>query len=403
MRRRFRRIRAGRGVNAMLVINGDRSRIPATEKTVLHWLRSWHGEHMIAGVAISGCYIGDHRRRHTRNATEADLVVITPHACVAIEVKGITAPISGELSCPANGPWSMPGITGDPVHIRRSDANPFDQVGASTFNLKNLAKQLGIDAFVSGLVLVLPHPGCTLALAKTDLRTGIDVVVGNPGDLRAWFHTTVNRRASWDAEQAHAVLTALNFGHAVTVYDLIAEGFPGQAAQPADAKPAPPLRQQRSPRPDLGQDLWPDHRVVARAPVRRAIPRSTTPPAWAPIAARFKDRPRPDHAFYPQFTAASPPDFAPPPKRRWPRQSDGQMPAAVEKLAAIGVIAILICGFWLFVRHSADPAPARSTEPELTQASFQAPPAAVGEVPGQQTPPPASRGIECFPFQSGCS
>jgi len=70
----------------MLVVNGDRSGIPPTERIVLDWLRTWNGAYTIGGVAISGCYLPD--RRRGRRATEADLVVITPHACVVIEVKG---------------------------------------------------------------------------------------------------------------------------------------------------------------------------------------------------------------------------------------------------------------------------------------------------------------------------
>ncbi|WP_067464028.1 nuclease-related domain-containing protein [Nocardia amamiensis] len=68
----------------MLVIN-ERTTAPRSEQRVLDWLRSWTGQYVIVGLAISGCYVPDRNRKG--EAQEADLVVITPRAAVVIEVK----------------------------------------------------------------------------------------------------------------------------------------------------------------------------------------------------------------------------------------------------------------------------------------------------------------------------
>ncbi|WP_255528297.1 hypothetical protein [Nocardia sp. XZ_19_369] len=39
----------------------------------------------------------------------------------------------------------MPEIDGDPVHVRRNDLNPLNQLSEQTFKLKKLASGLGID------------------------------------------------------------------------------------------------------------------------------------------------------------------------------------------------------------------------------------------------------------------
>ncbi|MFE3052441.1 hypothetical protein [Nocardia sp. NPDC059239] len=213
------------------------------------WLRIWNGDYRIGGIAISGCYIPDRRPGTSSNATEADLVIITPQLCVVIQVEGLTEPVDGQMTCPADGPWTHSAIEGPPVHVRRNDTNPLDRVSAGTVNLKNLTRQDRIgDTFVSGLVLVTPPDGHTLTLATTWMPTGIDVRVGTLSDLRLWFYIRAARRPPvWTAEQVHALLRALNLADTVSFADLAAEGFacaapsPSPAAGARSARPAPTL------------------------------------------------------------------------------------------------------------------------------------------------------------------
>ncbi|MFE7745785.1 NERD domain-containing protein [Nocardia sp. NPDC057455] len=209
----------------MLVIN-ERTTAPRSEQRVLDWMRSWTGQYVIVGLAISGCYLPDRERRD--ETQEADLVVITPRAAVVVEVKGtVPEATSGVLSVQANGRWRLSGYAGDPIHVRDHDSSPFDQVTNNVFNLKALVRKHNADAFVDGLIVLVPPKDSNLTLNIESRRRGCAVVLGaGQADLRAWFHRTASRKLIWTAERTHALLTDLNLGDQVTVDDLAADGFP---------------------------------------------------------------------------------------------------------------------------------------------------------------------------------
>ncbi|WP_280248116.1 NERD domain-containing protein [Nocardia abscessus] len=209
----------------MLVIN-ERTTAPRSEQRVLNWMRTWTGQYVIVGLAISGCYLPERDRED--ETQEADLVVITPRATVVIEVKGaVPEATTGVLSVQANGRWRLSGFAGDPIHVRDHDSSPFDQVTSNVFNLKALVRKHNAEAFVDGLIVVVPPEDSNLTLNVESRRRGCGVVLGTtPVDLRAWFHRTASRKLIWTAERTHALLTDLNLGDQVTVDDLVADGFP---------------------------------------------------------------------------------------------------------------------------------------------------------------------------------
>ncbi|MBF6466390.1 NERD domain-containing protein [Nocardia beijingensis] len=209
----------------MLVIN-ERTTAPRSEQRVLDWMRTWNGQYVIVGLAISGCYLPDRERKD--ETQEADLVVITPRAAVVVEVKGtVPEAASGVLSVQANGRWRLSGYAGDPIHVRDHDSSPFDQVTNNVFNLKALVRKHNAEAFVDGLIVVVPPKDSNLTLNIESRRRGCAVVLGaGQADLRAWFHRTASRKLIWTAERTHALLTDLNLGDQVTVDDLAADGFP---------------------------------------------------------------------------------------------------------------------------------------------------------------------------------
>ncbi|MEU6191839.1 NERD domain-containing protein [Nocardia sp. NPDC047038] len=211
----------------MLVIN-ERTTAPRSEQRVLDWMRSWTGQYVIVGLAISGCYLPDRERKD--ETQEADLVVITPRAAVVVEVKGtVPEATSGVLSVQANGRWRLSGYAGDPIHVRDHDSSPFDQVTNNVFNLKTLVRKHNAEAFVDGLIVVVPPKDSNLTLNIESRRRGCAVVLGaGQADLRAWFHRTASRKLIWTAERTHALLTDLNLGDQITVDDLVADGFPAE-------------------------------------------------------------------------------------------------------------------------------------------------------------------------------
>ncbi|MGQ4601047.1 NERD domain-containing protein [Nocardia sp. R6R-6] len=211
----------------MLVIN-ERTTAPRSEQRVLNWMRGWTGQYVIVGLAISGCYLPDRERED--ETQEADLVVITPRAAIVVEVKGTVAEaLSGILTVRANGRWRLSGFEGDPIHVREQDRSPFDQVTNNVFNLKELVRKHQADAYVDGLIVVVPPRESTVTLNVESRRKGCGVVLGNtPGELRAWFHRTASRKLIWTAERVHALLGDLNIADQVSVEDLVADGFPSR-------------------------------------------------------------------------------------------------------------------------------------------------------------------------------
>ncbi|MGW5724929.1 NERD domain-containing protein [Nocardia beijingensis] len=242
----------------MLVIN-ERTTAPRSEQRVLDWMRTWTGQYVIVGLAISGCYLPDRERKE--ETQEADLVVITPRAAVVVEVKGtVPEATSGVLSVQANGRWRLSGYAGDPIHVRDHDSSPFDQVTNNVFNLKALVRKHNAEAFVDGLIVVVPPRDSNLTLNIESRRRGCAVVLGaGQADLRAWFHRTASRKLIWTAERTHALLTELNLGDQVTVDDLVADGFPPErklragtlAALDSVTRKAPELEGRES---DAGSD-----------------------------------------------------------------------------------------------------------------------------------------------------
>ncbi|MEU4345089.1 NERD domain-containing protein [Nocardia sp. NPDC023852] len=209
----------------MLVIN-EHTKAPRPEQRVLDWMRTWTGQYVIVGLAISGCYLPD--RNGKTAAQETDLVVITPRAAVVVEVKG-TAPeaMTGVLSVQANGRWRLSGFEGDPIPVRDNDSSPFDQVSSNVVDLAELVCKHHVDAFVDGLIVVVPPRDSNITLNIETRRRGCGVVLGaSPRELRAWFHRTASRKLIWTAERVYALLGDLNLADQVTLEELVADGFP---------------------------------------------------------------------------------------------------------------------------------------------------------------------------------
>jgi len=216
-------------VISMLIVN-ERAAATRSEQCVLDWMRTWTGQYVIVGLAISGCCLPDRNREG--KVREAGLVVITPRAVVVIEAEG-TAPevATGVLSVQADGRWRLSGFEGDPVHVRDSVSSPLDQVTSHVLDLEELVHKRHPDASVDGLVVVVPPREATITLDIEAPEHGHCVVLGSSAGLRAWFHRTANRKLIWTAEQAHALLGELRLSHVVTVEDLEAEGFPSQSGR----------------------------------------------------------------------------------------------------------------------------------------------------------------------------
>ncbi|MGY5210074.1 nuclease-related domain-containing protein [Nocardia gipuzkoensis] len=359
----------------MRVINADRDKIAPTEKQVIGWLQKWTDGFHIPGIAISGCYVPD--RKKPDDGQEADLVVITPQTCVVIEVKGILPRVSGVLSCTANGRWSLSGTDEPPVHVRKGDMNPIGQVTDGYYNLKDRAEKVGIDAFVAGMVLVVPREKYPVTLDWSGPKPkGCEVLLADYSGLRQYFHRRAARHEpSWTAERVHTLLTALNYGTEITVAQLVAEGFTAERPQSSSRVPEP--------------DPW--LAPVTPLPAARPPAPPTPPPPAAPQRPVDLGRSSADTADYSYEPTTPVRATAAPSRRRH----------GVQALGAVAAVGLIVGGVWVLALVRTDAAEPQRTSNEITSITEEPPvapppPSAEAPVPA----PPASRG--CYPFQANC-
>ena len=375
----------------MQVINGNRPKMSGAERAVITWLEN---DCPIPGIAFSGCHVTD---RDGRGSQEADLVVFTPETAACVEVKGIRKRhTSGTLSCPVNGRWNLPGIEGDPVHVRAGDTNPLEQLAGVMYSFKHLAAQTADhDMFIAGLVLVVPNGG-SLRLDKgpVPMPTGRDVLLGDDADdLFNWLRIATRRREQpWTAELVTDIAAALGMTDSVSRDELAAIGFP-TAAAPAPSGIVVDLNPtvDESPLP-LTQPIEP------RPSAARAVEHDLGRPAETRNAA----------AIPPLYPAE--PDLEVDARRRRPVR------AAVLAGAAI---CLLGGGAWALsngtnsqAQHgTTHPSTSTAVTPEQAAADAPAPPAEA--IPAAPPPapaapvdsgpvlfPPADR--PCYPFQTNC-
>lgn len=264
-------VRARRKSDSMLVVyEGSAQR---SEQCVLDWLRTWHGQYVIVGLAVSGYPIPD---SDPGGATrQMDLVVITPRAVVVIEVQEIAAEMTGGvLSMGADGRWQLSGIDGEPVPLHDSD--PFGKVASNANLLSQMVRRRQPDAHVDRLIVVVPPREATITLDTESRKPGGTVVLDSSAGLRAWFLRTANRKLIWTAEQAYELLGELSLAHVVTIEELVAEGFPSQTRRPA--RPASKVLVQAHASAALGTIELPDDGRLSSE-----LSHSSTPhPPWLP-------------------------------------------------------------------------------------------------------------------------
>ncbi|NKY57475.1 nuclease-related domain-containing protein [Nocardia flavorosea] len=380
----------------MLVI-ADKLRSGA-EKRVVSWLRKWQDDYRVPGVAIANCFV---------SGQEVDLVIVTPHTTVVCEIKGLNPGVtSGVLHCTTNSRWKVSGFDGDPVGVRQNDTTPYDQVRDGVFKVKNAAARAGGPAFVTGLVIVVPPRGSNLRLDKRSAPQGCDVLLCNTQNpLRAWFHRAHHRAAVvWTAEQAYALLEALEHGDSTSVAELAAEGFPMEAP----LQPAAPLST------PLSEPAAPITTPPGAAPPKPGIPTPppiSRPPLPPPVSRPETPSPAPAQPPPPpQHESPVPEPAEPSPAPPAPAASPPLAPEAVhdrrrrraQTAAAFAAIGVLAAGIWLVAQLGNG-----RTEPRETTGHHQN-----GAVTEQTTAPPPPRlapetktpspPTACFPFQPNC-
>ncbi|MEV6137607.1 NERD domain-containing protein [Nocardia sp. NPDC051990] len=255
----------------MLVVN-ERATQPSGA-SVVEWLRTWNGQYVIVGLAVSGYPISDDIPGGSPR--QLDVMVITPRAVVVIEVFEIAAEVTGGVhSVRADGRWQLSGFDGEPVPSHDSD--PFGQVTNNAYLLSKMVRRQHPDALIDRVIVVVPPRDATITLDIESRMPGGTVVVDSSAQLRAWFLRTANRKLIWTAEQAYELLGELGLSHAVTVEELVAEGFPSQAGRPES--PASKVLVQAHASAALGAVEHPDDARISS----EMSPSGTPYPSWLP-------------------------------------------------------------------------------------------------------------------------
>ncbi|MBF6358261.1 NERD domain-containing protein [Nocardia higoensis] len=400
----------------MLVLRGDRQGIPETELKVLDWLRASD----LAGVVVSGAQVQSSNRRHRgsrrwlNDSVEADLIVITPQACIVIEVKGIKKPVSGVLSCPVNGRWTMPGVD-EPVNVRGRDTNPIDQAKEAMFGFKGLVDKAspGPGTFVLALVVVMPIPGYTVTLnpGEISMPPGCEILLAPHRDaLHRWFapeprgakgafHRARAYRpeAPWTAERVMRVLDALMHTHDVTINDLTKHGFLTEQSI-ASGPPTPSTSTEAAPHdsaiPPLSSPVEPSSGPPTSSPHLQAVPETA-------LDNVHTTAPHPDPAVRPPASSVE----------EDPASKTHPVRTLVLAAAALVTVGTALWGFAgcssTNSQHDA-PAPVETSSiaptPPPEPAALEPPPAPLDEelLPETPPPPPPQQPAGCFPFQSNC-
>ncbi|MEU4841722.1 nuclease-related domain-containing protein [Nocardia testacea] len=357
----------------LIIANKPKS---GAEERVLEWLKGWVGKYKIPGIAITNAYVA---------GQEVDLLVITPHTTVAVEIKGTApgVPTDGVLICTSNRRWEVPGFTGDPVLVRTKDITPYEQARDGALKLKSVVNQVGGTAYVRALVVVVPPRRSNMRLEKKSAPDGCHVLLcENHSPLRAYFHGAHSQGdIVWTAEQAYALIDALESGDRTTIDELAVEGFPRQQDNPLPAAP-PPVSRPVSSRP-------------------------TAPVLPPPAAPRPPAPPQPDRI---AGLGRRPAESAPRPVITRPSaQTSAGRRGAYQTAAAFAAIAVIGGGLWLLTSSDGDTDPQEvGNQHPLSSvveepAPLPAPPTAEAPPPPPAPAPAPPAGVTgCFPFQPNC-
>ncbi|MGQ4597000.1 NERD domain-containing protein [Nocardia sp. R6R-6] len=214
----------------MLVRVGPGAELSGAEREFVACLRSYP----TTGLAVINLE-ADNRR--------VDAVVWTPRGLTVLEVHGFRRRQSGILTTPAEGPWT---ISDTPVELDDPDSgSPADRVEHGIYAVKHmLQRALRDPGHISGAVVLVPFRGAVVRPARTTLRPGLDVVVGNVTDateLRIYLEGFSAGPRNWTVDRVIGACDAFGLAHfAPSRAELIDAGFEQNAPEPATTIARPP-------------------------------------------------------------------------------------------------------------------------------------------------------------------
>lgn len=231
----------------MLVKIRPGAQLSGAEQEFVDCLRSFP----TTGLAAIDAHVGDNGTR------QIDAVLITPRGITVAEVRGFRRRQSGILHVSTDEPWTISENLAELDD--ESNANPAERLEQSVYAVKSKLERALLDpGHVCGVVALVPLRGVVVRPARTNLRSGIDVVVANVPDsteLQIYIEGFAAGPRSWSADKVISAATALGVT-APSRAELIADGFDELAPHshmpvavpvaPPPRTPPPPLPPSRS-------------------------------------------------------------------------------------------------------------------------------------------------------------
>lgn len=213
----------------MLVRVKPGAQLSGAEQEFVECLRSYPS----AALAMIDVPVGDRR---------IDAVIWTPRGLTVLEVKGFRRRQSGILSIAADGPWKISDADAD---LDEPSGSPSDRLEHGIAAVKTTLERALIDpGHVCGAVALIPFRGAVVRPSRTNLRPGLDVVVGNVADateLRIYLESFSAGPRKWTADRVIGDCTALGLAERTpSRAELVDAGFEQVAQESPSVIPRPP-------------------------------------------------------------------------------------------------------------------------------------------------------------------
>ncbi|MFI7003756.1 nuclease-related domain-containing protein [Nocardia sp. NPDC050175] len=213
----------------MLVRVKPGAQLSGAEQEFVECLRSYPS----AALAMIDLQVGDR---------QIDAVIWTPRGLTVLEVKGFRRRQSGILSIAADSPWKISDADAD---LDEPSGSPSDRLEHGIATVKTTLERALLDpGHVCGAVVLVPFRGAVVRPSRTNLRPGLDVVVGNVADateLRIYLESFSAGPRKWTADRVIGDCTALGLAELTpSRADLVEAGFEQVAQESPSVIPRPP-------------------------------------------------------------------------------------------------------------------------------------------------------------------
>jgi hypothetical protein len=173
---------------------------------------------------------------------QIDAVVWTPRGITVLEVRGFRRRQSGILNISGAGPWKISDADAD---LDEQAGSPSDRLEHGIFAVKSSLERGLLDpGHVCGAVLLVPFRGAVVRPSRTNLRPGLDVIVGNVSDateLRIYLEGFSAGPKKWTADRVIGDCAALGLADgAPSRQELVKAGFEQVALESPSVIPRPP-------------------------------------------------------------------------------------------------------------------------------------------------------------------